>query len=50
MKREKVPLIEVKFTPKDSKKQFLIQVPAHILFGIRILDRDEWAGIGVCRI
>jgi len=45
MKLENVPLIKVPFTPKDSPKHFLIQIPANILFDIQNLGDDEWCDI-----
>jgi hypothetical protein len=45
MKPEKVPLIKVQFTPKDSPQHFLIQIPANILFDIQNLDPAEWSDI-----
>ena len=45
MKPENVPLIKVQFTPKDSPKRFLIQIPANILFDIQNLDPGEYSDI-----
>jgi hypothetical protein len=41
MKPENAPLIKVQFTPEDSKKHFLVQIPTSIVANFKKLDGKE---------